>query len=54
MRRGCLLQQHSSLKHRSNQHRRAPCPRIPTAGMPTRKPGEHQRVAAQPTLNSVG
>ncbi|KAI8317853.1 hypothetical protein GQ54DRAFT_301068 [Martensiomyces pterosporus] len=63
MRRGCLLQQHSPVKHRSSHHRRfeqqrstnlAPCPRIPTAGTLTCKPGEHQRVAAQPILSSVG
>ncbi|KAI8318083.1 hypothetical protein GQ54DRAFT_300823 [Martensiomyces pterosporus] len=63
MRRECLLQQHSSAKHRSSQHRRfeqqrstnlAPCPRIPTAGTLMRKPGEHQRVAGQSTLSSIG
>ncbi|KAI8318637.1 hypothetical protein GQ54DRAFT_300105 [Martensiomyces pterosporus] len=63
MRTGCLPQQYSSAKHRSSQHRRfeqqrstnlAPCPRIPIAGTHTCKPGEHHRVAAQPTLSSVG
>ncbi|KAI8317972.1 hypothetical protein GQ54DRAFT_300984, partial [Martensiomyces pterosporus] len=34
--------------------KRAPCPRIPIAGTRTRKPGEHQRVGAQPTLSSGG
>ncbi|KAI8318371.1 hypothetical protein GQ54DRAFT_300450 [Martensiomyces pterosporus] len=63
MRRGCLLQQHLSAKHRSSHHRHfeqqrstnlATCLRIPIAGMLTRKPGEQRRVAAQPTLSSVG
>ncbi|KAI8318908.1 hypothetical protein GQ54DRAFT_299750 [Martensiomyces pterosporus] len=63
MRRECLVQQHSPAKHRSSQHRRSeqqrstnltPCPRIPIAGTPTRKPGEQRRVVGQSTLNSVG